>query len=149
MLKLRQHCIEYAFPVLQAIGFDTSACGFDTSACKTCQSQQHECMCCLALCFQRYWQDCMWACSSALQAESIASRTEADRLGITLQVVRSVLWLESGVLLSGGEDARLVQWHAQPAAAAEPQLLAHKPNGRSSSAATRKDHSARQRHSPY
>ena len=88
-------------------------------------------------------------CFPALQAASTASGIEANRLGTPLQVVRSVLWLDSAVLVSGGEDARLVQWHAQPAAAAEPQHLVHKSIQRASSAASRKDHLARNRHSPY
>ena len=66
-----------------------------------------------------------------------------------VQVVRSVLWSESGALLSGGEDARLVQWSAQPSAGAEQQQqLRQKLNQRPAQSVVRKD-AVRQRQSPY
>lgn len=67
----------------------------------------------------------------------------------TLQVVRSVLWSDCGALVSGGEDARLVQWSFQPAAAGQQIQTIHKPSQRVSNALTRKDQAARRRQSPY
>ena len=69
--------------------------------------------------------------------------------GTSLQVVRSVLWSDSGALVSGGEDARLVQWSAQPSAGGEQQQqLVQKPGSRSSGSVMRKD-AVRRRQSPY
>lgn len=65
------------------------------------------------------------------------------------QVVRSVLWSDSGALVSGGEDARLVQWSVQPCAAAEQTQTSHKPSQRVSNAVTKKDQATRRRQSPY
>lgn len=65
------------------------------------------------------------------------------------QVVRSLLWSDSGVLLSGGEDARLVQWSVQPAAGGEETQTIHKPSQRVSNTVTRKDQAARRRQFPY
>ena len=65
------------------------------------------------------------------------------------QVVRSVLWSDSGPLVSGGEDARLVQWSVQPSAAGEQTQNIHKPSQRVSNSVTRKDQATRHRQSPY
>ncbi|KAL3157293.1 hypothetical protein ABBQ38_001524 [Trebouxia sp. C0009 RCD-2024] len=64
-------------------------------------------------------------------------------------VVRSLLWSDSGALLSGGEDARLVQWSVQPAAGGEETQTIHKPSQRVSNTVTRKDQAVRRRQSPY
>jgi len=69
-------------------------------------------------------------------------------LCVSTQVVRSVLWSDSGALVSGGEDARLVQWSVQPSAGGEVQQSVHKPSPRASSSVSRKD-TARRRQSPY
>ncbi|KAL0043718.1 hypothetical protein WJX82_010118 [Trebouxia sp. C0006] len=63
-------------------------------------------------------------------------------------VVRSVLWSDTGALVSGGEDARLVQWSVQPSAGGEQKPAVHKPSQRASSSVSRKD-STRRRQSPY
>ena len=66
-----------------------------------------------------------------------------------VQVARSVLWSDSGALVSGGEDARLVQWSMQPSAAGEVIQNVHKPSQRVSSSITKKDQATRRRQSPY
>ena len=67
-----------------------------------------------------------------------------------LQVVRSVVLSDAGTLVTGGEDARLAQWTAQPAANGEQQLPVQKAGQRSASAVKRKDTAgARRRQSPY
>ena len=66
-----------------------------------------------------------------------------------VQVVRSVLWSDSGALVSGGEDARLVQWSVQPSASGEQTQFIHKPSQRVSNSVTRKHQAARHRQSPY
>ena len=65
-----------------------------------------------------------------------------------MQVVRSVLWSDSGALVTGGEDARLVQWSPQPSGGGEAKQAAHKPSQRASNSVARKDN-VRRRQSPY
>lgn len=79
----------------------------------------------------------------------LCSSAQTTSPQVALQVVRSVLWSDSGALVSGGEDARLVQWSVQPCAAGEQTQTMHKPSQRVSNAVTRKDQAARRRQSPY
>lgn len=87
-----------------------------------------------------------WAVTLAL---SDFPTSHWNDLACLSQVVRDVLWADSAALLSGGEDARLVQWSVQPAAGGEETQTVHKPSQRVSTAARRKDQAARRRQSPY
>ena len=84
----------------------------------------------------------------AAHAAGIAGTLTAAVL--PMQVVRSAVWSESGAVVTGGEDARLALWSAQPVANGEQHKPVQKAGRRSAGAVARKDSAAaRHRQSPY